>query len=264
MFTVTPGMIDSHFHSLEMIKKGLDVEKLMKKCVQLGLSAAIDVGIRADDLQARKRMIGSIEEVYFSAGIHPGESKNEDVLYSLETLKHTIVSNSVVALGEIGLDWYRNHGTPARQKALFIEQLDLSNELSLPVIIHNRNADQEVLDILSDHKPVFGGIMHCFSSEYATAKKCIDLGFLISFAGNVTYNNAHSIRETAGKIPLDSILVETDAPYLSPQKYRGNLNFSGHIGEIYAEISRLHHILQEDLIVEIHKNFCNFIRSTHS
>ena len=137
---------------------------------------------------------------------------------------------------------------------LFIK---LANKYKLPVLIHNRDADADIVEVLEKTIPAAGGILHCFSSDYKTAAQLLDMGLSISFAGNVTYKKNNSLREVASKIPVNSIFVETDSPYLSPQKVRGKTNHPGHIGYTYEILAECKNIPIENFIQEVRNNFIN-------
>ncbi|MCK5199212.1 MAG: TatD family hydrolase, partial [Spirochaetales bacterium] len=158
-------------------------------------------------------------------------------------------------IGEIGLDWNWNYGTKKLQIELFEAQIELANKYKLPILIHNREADKEVIETLKTTPPSSGGIVHCFSSDYQAAVNFLDLGLSISFAGNATYKKNSNLREVAAQIPEESIFVETDSPYLSPQKVRGKLNHPGHIGFIYETIAECRKMAIDELIISVKDNF---------
>lgn len=257
---LTNGMIDSHLHMLEIRKKKLDPSDILDECFKNGLAAGMDIGIHPDDYESRKAIAGRFPDLFLTAGIHPGAAREPDqVEENLSKLEEVLQAEPVAAVGETGLDWFRNHGTPETQKTLFIEQIKLANRYDLPVIIHNREADEDVLQIVKEQNPRKGGIMHCFSSGPETAKKAIEAGFYISFAGNITYKKTEAIQKAAAQIPIERLLIETDAPYLSPQKVRGKPNHSGFIGYTYEYIAEIRSINLFDLIENVQKNFFIFL-----
>ncbi|MDX9801845.1 MAG: TatD family hydrolase [Spirochaetia bacterium] len=241
---ILPGMIDSHFHYLEMLKKELDPQALLSECFSAGMSAAVDIATNTANFDKRLDFALGFDNIFITAGLNPGKADREtsEVDEMLKTLELQITGakehGRLIALGETGLDWYWNYGTREKQISLFETQVGMAEKYSLPVIIHNRDADEDVLNILKAKKPSSGGIIHCFSSDYNFAASCIDLGFMISFAGNVTYKKNTSLHEAARRIPSSSILAETDAPYLSPRKLRsfpGHPGFVSHTYEFLAE-----------------------------
>jgi len=176
------------------------------------------------------------ENIFASAGIHPHDSENAPPDY-LDQIKKFMKSSEMVAIGEMGLDYYRNISHPDIQRSVFREQMQLAQELKKPVVLHNRDADLDVIKVLSDFPDVIG-VAHCFSSTISTAKTLLDMGYYISFSGNLTFKNSN-LPEVAKYLPLDRILVETDSPYLSPVPYRGKGNEPGrtrYVAEKLAEI----------------------------
>jgi TatD DNase family protein len=170
------------------------------------------------------RLAEKYRQIYATAGFHPNyaasfDDEKEEKIYALAREKR------VVAIGEIGLDYYHNAAPKEKQAEVFRRQIKIARQLKKPVVIHDREAHGDCLRIIAEEKAgENGGIMHCFSGSWEMAKKLISLGFYISFAGPLTYVNASSLRETAKNIPAEYMLVETDAPYLSPHPYRGKIN----------------------------------------
>ena len=268
-YNLLPGMADSHFHSLEMEKKGLDAGVILEKCFSMGMSYALDISTNTETFGKRLDFARLFKGVYITAGLSPGKAeRNDSELKSmLEQLEMQLYKNSsradssregrLAGVGETGLDWYWNYGTRDRQVHLFRNQLALAEKYSLPVIVHNREADKEILESLKEEKLSRGGIIHCFSSDYSFASKCLDLGFYISFAGNLTYKKSTALHEAAKKLPAGSILVETDAPYLAPGKMRGRLNHPGFIGYTYSFLAEIKDMDVQDLVYSIKTNFIN-------
>ncbi len=255
------GLTDSHFHTLAMADKGTDPVSATKKCKQAGMAEMIEIGLDPNDLAKRRALLNGIEGVYFSSGFSPAHAVNDNWRQRIDMLKAQAKSGAIAAIGELGLDWYRNHGTPASQIALMEAQLEIAGTARLPVIIHNRDADIETLNLLKTAALPAAGIMHCFSSDYSMAAKCIDLGYLISFAGNVTYKNADAIREAARKIPTEFLLVETDAPFLSPQPVRGKVNTPEYIRYTYDVIAELRETSVHEMAEQVRDNLRRFINS---
>jgi TatD DNase family protein len=260
LFNLLPGMIDTHFHGLIMKEKELDTKAVLKEAFDSGLEYAIDIGTELSDIPKRIELLKEFKNLLFAAGNYPSEVEKDSV-YNLISSLDTIISDAgssnykISAIGEIGLDMYWNYGTKKQQMELFEGQIELANKYNIPVLIHNREADSDIIEILNQTAPAAGGIMHCFSSDYCTAKKLLDMGLNISFAGNITYKKNTILREVAEKIPVNSIFVETDSPYLSPQKVRGKLNHPGHIGFTYQTIADCRKIPVEKLIKDIKNNF---------
>lgn len=237
-------LIDSHCH-LQFPQFQHDRAQVLERAWQSGLSAIVVVGTEAEDSRQAVALAESDQRLFACVGCHPhGAAALNDAVRS--TLRSLASSPKVVAIGEIGLDFYRNLSPPDVQRAVFEEMLDLAAELGLPVVIHARQADEEAFSILSrwaestSHsrgKPL--GVLHCFSGDLTLALRYRELGFLISLAGTVTYPNSGRQAAVAGGMPLDAILVETDAPYLAPQAHRGRRNEPAYLGKTIARIAEL-------------------------
>lgn len=262
-FNLRPGMIDSHFHYLHLENKGLPAEAILDRCFREGLSAALDIGIVPGTFERRGRLPGRFPRLYLASGLYPSECENPQWRDHLPILgAHLRTAPHIAALGEIGLDFFHNYGTPADQRELMEAQMALAAELDLPVVIHCREAEKEILEVLSAFKLSRGGIMHCFSSGPEWTAPFLDLGFYISFAGNVTYKKSGFLRESAAAVPPDRLLAETDAPYLSPQPLRGKLNHPGFIGHTYQVLADARGEALAELIEQIKGNFAAFLSLT--
>lgn len=219
------SLIDTHCH-LDMPAFANDLDQVLNRAFSTHLKRIVTIGV---DLASSLKAIGlatRTRRVSATIGIHPHdtESLSDRDYLALEKL-YSIHSEVIVAFGEIGLDYYKMHSDPAKQRHHFHRQLDLAHELRLPVIIHNREADDDILAILRQVKPLaYGGIMHCFSGDYAFARKILDHGMLISIPGIVTFKNSITLQEVARNIPLSSMVLETDGPFLAPQPFRGKRN----------------------------------------
>ncbi len=254
------GMIDSHFHSLEMDKKGIKPAKALESAFANGLSAAVDIGLSIEAFEKQKALTAAFPQVYYTLGLYPGNAGHPASLKNLDLLESYAASGDILAIGECGLDYYWMYSTKDEQKDLFISQIAIANCCNLPIIVHNREGDDDTLDVLAHHPPGAGGVMHCYSSDAAYAKKVIDIGMYISFAGNVTYNNAYPLQETAKKIPLSSIIIETDAPYLAPVPIRCKPCTPGAVQHTYKFIAELRNMHMNDLIAGVRDNFVNLFQ----
>jgi len=216
-------LIDSHAH-LEMPDFKRDLEEVIQRAKESGVDYLFTVGTEEKDWKRALEIASSHPRVYAILGVHPHNTKEiDDRTYPI--LSELCQNPKVVAYGEIGLDFFRNLSPREIQVKRFREQIALAKELHLPVVVHDRNAHQETLDILkSERAEAQGGIIHCFSGDDRMAKECIDLGFYISIPGTVTFKNAGAFQEMIRKLPLDSLLVETDAPFLAPVPFRGKRN----------------------------------------
>lgn len=258
---VQKGMIDSHFHLLGMKEKELNLDIELRFCHDTGMFALLDIGIEPDDLIKRVKYKRDDIKMLFAAGIYPGavshadsESAIEDIINLLEK---TINDSPVkpCAIGECGIDNFHKYGTPQLQRTLFDQQIELANKMDLPIIIHNREADKEIIEALQANPVNRAGIIHCFSSDKKTAFKLVELGFKISFAGNITYKNSPDIEEAAKKIPANAILAETDSPYLTPQAVRKFFNVPSYVGYIYEKIAILRNHQTAEMVSQVKRNF---------
>ncbi len=253
-YHVYQGLTDSHTHLLHMKEKGIDLNELFEYLSSRDFSWILDAGVKETDFSERLALSSLYEGLYFSAGIHP-EDAGGNLTDRREILRNQCRHEKVIAVGEIGLDYYWKDIEPAVQKDFFAAMLELACEENLPVIIHNREADRDCLDMLNCYSLPKGGVMHCFSSDRSYAGKILDRGFYLSFAGNVTYKSALNIQEAAQYTPKDRILVETDAPYLSPQQRRGRTNHTGQIGYTLDFLAELRQETPEELTDNTRINF---------
>ena len=237
-------LIDSHCH-LQFPQFRHDRPQALERAWQAGLSAVVVVGTDAEDSRQAVALAESDERLFACVGCHPHSAAALDEA-GRATLRSLASSPKAVAIGEIGLDFYRNLSPPDEQRAVFQEMLDLAGELGLPVVIHARQADEDTFAILSrwagqvrrsEGRPL--GVLHCFSGDLTLALRYHELGFLISLAGTVTYPNASHLATVAAGLPPDTILVETDAPYLAPQGHRGRRNEPAYLKETVARIAEL-------------------------
>ena len=216
-------LIDSHAH-LEMPEFRRDLETVIQRAKESGIGYIFTVGTERRDWKKTLEIANSHPSVYAILGVHPHNAKEIDE-ETYPILQKLCRDEKVKAYGEIGLDFYRNLSPRDIQLKRFREQIGLAKELGLPIVVHDREAHQETLEILRSEKASeYGGIIHCFSGDYEMAKACIDMGFFISIPGSITFNNAERFREIVKKVPLDSLLVETDAPFLTPVPFRGERN----------------------------------------
>jgi len=234
-------LVDTHCH-LDFEDLVAEQKGILARARQAGVLQLITIGI---DLSSSQRAIALAEangEIYSTVGIHPhnaSELSSEDI-QELLTLGR---KPRVVAYGEIGLDFYRNYQPRSVQIACLNQQLELARQLGLPVVIHEREAHEEVYQILREHKVwEMGGAMHCFSGDWSLAQKCLDLGLYLSIAGTVTFAKSNILQDVVRNCPLDRLLLETDAPFLAPVPKRGKGNepaFLIHTAEKIATLNEL-------------------------
>jgi TatD DNase family protein len=214
--------IDSHAH-LEMKEFNRDRSEVIRRAKEAGVSYIITVGTTLEDGRKALSIAAQNEGVYAVIGVHPHDVKSIDA-GTYDAFKILARKDKVVAYGEIGLDFFRNLSPRDVQLKRFGEQLDLAEELDLPVVIHDREAHRETMEMLKGWKGKKRGVVHCFSGDKAMARNCIDLGFYISIPGPVTFPKSDRLREIVRDLPSDRLLIETDCPYLTPHPHRGKRN----------------------------------------
>lgn len=195
--------------------------------------------------------------VYFAVGVSPSEVTNPGKDWETQVERGVELSR-VVAIGETGLDYYRKFGDKDSQIELFIRQLELAARVDLPVVIHNRDAGTDVLEILREKIPPRGAVLHCYSEDWTYAKKALELPIYISFAGNVTYRNARNLHETAKNMPIDRILIESEAPFMVPASHRGQRNRPSYLPETARFLAQLREIDEAELSEQLFTNSCTF------
>ena len=237
-------IFESHAHYDDKAFDG-DREELLRRLRVDGISYAINV---SSDLSSVEKTLDLAEKypyVYAAVGIHPsdtGELDEEKFVW----LRRQCRREKVLAVGEIGLDYYWDNVERETQKKWFARQLALANEMRLPVIIHSREAVKDTLDVMRAEEAVERrGVIHCFSYTKETAREFLDMGYLIGVGGVVTFPNAKKLRECVEYVPLDRILLETDCPYLAPVPYRGKRNCSAYLPYVVAEIARIKGVSEE-------------------
>lgn len=257
------NMIDSHFHSVHMESRGTDIEALFTYLFTRGFKGGIDIGIEPGDTELRAEKVGNFPEIRLASGIYPGfaeQMKQGKSLHAaLSLLEDDIKRFKAVALGEIGLDYHWEYGTRALQKELLAAQIVLANRLSLPIIIHSRDAEEDTVTMLSAVPAEGAGIIHCFSGDKAHAGKLLDLGYCISFAGNVTYKKNRALQEAMAYVPKERLLLETDSPYLAPVPKRGRVNTPDNMSHIYRFCSAYRKVKLEELTERVLHNYRNLI-----
>jgi TatD DNase family protein len=220
---------------------------------------AIGTGPGPEKLDAAIPFAEQHDWIYATIGVHPHEAKLVTPEH-LDRLTQLAKHPKVIAWGEIGLDYFYDHSPRDVQDRVFRDQLTLAHQAKLPIIIHCRDAWPDTLRVLEEvWKPTgLGGILHCFTSTLEDAQRGLDMGFLISFAGNSTYPKAANIRDVAKVLPLEKILVETDAPFLAPQGYRGKRNEPAYVGEVAKAIATVRNLAPDDIAAATTANFRRF------
>jgi TatD DNase family protein len=236
-----PPLIDTHAH-LDSGQFAADREAVIARADENGISHILTIGCDLVSSTASVEIAAAHPTVYAAVGIHPHDAGEADTA-GLAELRRLANEPKVVAIGEIGLDFYRDRSPREVQRQSFRQQIRLAREVGLPVIVHDREAHDEVLQILrGERASEVGGVLHCFSGDIAMARDCLELGFYISFPGTITYPKNEAAREVVRAMPIDQMLVETDCPYLAPQACRGRRNepaFVRHTAEAIAQIKGL-------------------------
>jgi TatD DNase family protein len=260
--------VDSHAH-LDGKQFDSDREQVIARAREAGVQilVAIGNGDGPPQLDAGVQLAEQYSFMYATIGVHPHEARlaSEDSYLELERLaRHP----KVIAWGEIGLDYYYDHSPRDTQKEVFLRQMELAAAAKLPIVIHCRPSDnsedawQDCLQLIEDQwaPKGIGGILHCFTGTWAHAKRAIDVGFMISFAGNLTFPKAQQIRDAALEVPLERILIETDCPYLAPIPYRGKRNEPAYVKETARQLGVLRGMSAEEIGELTSSNFYNFFK----
>ena len=243
-------LIDTHCHLYyDEIKNNLS--DILDRANEANVTRFICAGTNINTSKQCLEITEEDDNIFASCGVHPHDSKDVQDGY-LDKIYEMMEYESMIAIGELGLDYFKNISDKETQKEVFRSQMDIAQELDKPVIIHNRDADQDVVSILSAFPDVIG-VAHCFSSNLETAEKFIELGYYISFSGNLTFKNSH-LPEVAKQIPLGRILVETDSPYLSPAPHRGKTNEPGRARFVAEKLSDIHGLPLERIAEITSKN----------
>lgn len=236
-------LVDTHCH-LHMSEYAADLDQVLERSFSRGVKKIVTVGVDLSSSKTAVALACKYKEIFATIGVHPHDVealKDADYI-ALENI-YRDNSSVIVGFGEIGLDYFKNYSDPAQQRRHFRLQLDIAHALKLPVIIHNRDADEDILTTLRQAKPLdYGGVMHCFSGDYAYAREILDLGLLISIPGIVTFKKSAALQEVARHIPLTTMLLETDGPFLAPQPFRGKRNEPGYLTHTAMKIAELRQI----------------------
>ena len=248
---------DTHAHIGLINEDPIEQLIIVREAKQENVQKVLNISNNLRDFFQIYENLKTADHVLFSIGVSPSEVAHPGHDWELQ-IKEGTKLDRVVAIGEIGLDYYRKFGDRDSQVELFIRQLEIAEKLGLPVIIHNREAGSDVLDILKQELPSRGGVLHCYSEDQSYAKKALDMNIYISFAGNVTYRNARNLHETAKQIPLDRILIETESPFMVPAAYRGKRNKPSYICETAQFIAELREIPEEELTEALYANSMKF------
>jgi TatD DNase family protein len=246
-------LFDTHVHLNDEQFKD-DLAEVIQRAKEHGVEKMVVVGFDRPTITRAMELIEQYDFLYASIGWHPVDAidmKEDDLKWIEELCSHP----KVVALGEMGLDYHWEKSPKDIQKEVFRKQIQLARKVKLPIIIHNREATQDIIDILKEeHAQEVGGIMHCFSGSAETAKVCVDMNFYISLGGPVTFKNAKKPKEVAVEVPFDRLLIETDCPYLAPHPYRGKRNEPGYVKLVAEQIAELRGVTLEEVAKQTTEN----------
>lgn len=231
-------LFDTHAHiNAEQFNE--DIREVITRAQEQGVSRMVVVGFDRPTIKRAMELTEEYDFIYACVGWHPVDAidmTDEDLLWIEELAYHP----KVVAIGEMGLDYYWDKSPKDVQKEVFRKQIKLAKKVRLPIVIHNRDATADIVEILKEEDAgEVGGIMHCFSGSVEVARECVEMNFLISLGGPVTFKNAKKPKEVAAEIPLDKLLIETDCPYLTPHPYRGKRNEPAYVKLVAEQIAEI-------------------------
>ena len=248
---------DTHAHLGLVVEDPIEQLIVIQEARQASVNRIVSICNSLHDFNQVYDNLKSAANVYHAVGVSPSEVQNPGKDWQ-HLIEQCVQNPRVIAIGEIGLDYYRKFGDKKSQIELFITQLDLAAKLNLPVIIHNRDAGHDVLDILRDRLPPKGGVFHCYSEDAAYAEKALDLNIYFSFAGNLTYKNAKNLHETLSVLPVDRILIESEAPFMVPADYRGKRNMPKYLPLTARYMAGMLDMDEEALTAQLWENSCKF------
>jgi len=256
-------LVDSHCH-LDLLKTSSedDLNKIVARANEYSVKHILNVCVKISEFN---KIVSTAERYPFvsaSVGLHPNE---QDETVDIDTLIYLGQHKKVVAIGETGLDYYRSTGKLDWQRERFCMHIEAAKSLKKPLIVHTRAAKEDTMNLLVTQKAQdCGGVMHCFSEDWQIAKQALDLGFYISFSGTITFKNTPYLQEVAKKMPLDRLLIETDAPYLAPHPHRGKPNVPAYVRYTAEHIANLRQISLEEFAEQTSTNFFNLFKGANA
>ncbi|MEK9133180.1 MAG: TatD family hydrolase [Patescibacteria group bacterium] len=251
-------LIDCHSH-IHVKDFDRDRDEVIKRATVAGVLKMIEIGFDSEGIFKVVALANKYEFIYAVIGVHPHLASEWDEMIAAKIEKLVKMEEKVVAIGEIGLDYYKNFQPRDLQQKVFREQLKLAKKLDMPVVIHCRDAYVDLFNIMDEEK-VERALLHCFTGTEQEAEEGLKRGYYIAFTGVITYPSASALREVAKNAPLDKILIETDCPFLSPKSRRGQRNEPSFIGETYKEVAKLKKMSEDDLEEAITQNAHTFFR----
>lgn len=252
--------VDSHCHldRLDLSPFNNDFNELMQQVSEQNIEHMLCVSINWEDYPAMKELVKDFANISISVGVHPNEVEGYDP--TVEDLITTAQQDSVIAIGETGLDYFRTDGQVEVQQQRFRNHITAAKQLNKPLIVHTRNAKEDTLRIMHEESAgEAGGVLHCFTEDWDMAKKALDMNFYISFSGIVTFKNAAIIKEVAKKVPRDRFLIETDSPYLAPVPKRGKPNYPLYVKYVAEQLAELRGCSISDIADLSQENFYRLV-----
>lgn len=250
-------LTDSHCH-LDILHEKFSepLDELMQNAIDAGVKYFLCVCINLSDYESMCRVAAQYPNTFVSVGLHPNSEVDKEP--TIEDLLKDVAEPRLVAIGETGLDYYRSEGELEWQRERFRNHIRAANQAKLPLIVHSRMAREDTIAILQqENASECGGVMHCFTEDWAMACDALELGFYISFSGIVTFKNAPSVQEVAKKMPFDRMLIETDCPYLAPTPFRGKPNQPAYVRHVAEFIAELRGVSLEEVAEQTTRNFFN-------
>jgi len=249
------SIIDSHAH-LDYPQFADQLPEIIERAAALGVTEMISIGVRLDTAHRPRQLAESYDNIWFSVGIHPHEAEKDPQACDYEALVALASHDKCVAIGEAGLDYFYDYAPRQAQADSFRMQIRAARDMGLPIIVHARDADEDMADILENEMKTgaFTGVLHCFSSGAELARRALDIGFYISFSGILTFNKSEDLREIAKDVPLDRLLVETDSPYLAPPPHRGKTNEPGFTRYVLNRLAEIKGISEADMAAQTRQN----------
>jgi TatD DNase family protein len=256
-------IVDSHCH-LDLISEHFNIDSVIKEATDNNVKILNTIGTSKANLNKVIEYANNYSNVYCTVGVHPLEVLTEkDILKKDDLIKLKQDNKKIIGFGETGLDYYKDTGTKLIQRDSFYEHIYASIESSTPLVIHVRDADLDLMNIIDDCKNnMFTGLLHCFTSSKELAQKALDNGLYISLSGILTFKNAKDLHDVAKFLPIERILIETDAPYLAPVPFRGKTNVPSYVIHTAKFLAELKNLAQEDVIHHTTNNFINLFALT--
>ena len=247
--------IDSHCHldKINLVDFDNNFKTLYQQIKQSKVDKMLCISINLEDYPAMYKLVENYDDIYLSCGIHPCDLEKK---FDLKQLEKFARDEKVIATGECGLDYYHTPFDKTKQQDIFASHIEIAKKLNKPLVIHSRDAEKDTIALLNEQNAGdVSGIIHCFTGSYTMAKQALDLGFYISFSGIITFKQAFELRDVAKKIPLERILIETDAPYLAPTPNRGKQNTPIYLEYVAKELANLKNKSLKEIALVTTSNF---------